>query len=101
MFNQCQSSIQLLSLDGPTSGCPASLEHNKLVRANRWTFWNRIATIGGNGLDIPGAAAFDGERILVTNLTAIACHCEGADLTPIGSFPTGANTSRSGRAATV
>jgi hypothetical protein len=48
-----------------------------------------LATLTGNGV----AAAFDGERILVTNFGGHSVSLwKAADLTPLGSFPTGANT---------
>jgi hypothetical protein len=54
-----------------------------------------LATLTGNGLDQPYTAAFDGQRILVTNLGASADSVslwKAADLTPLGSFSTGAFT---------
>jgi hypothetical protein len=53
-----------------------------------------LATHTGNGLLQPNTAAFDGERILVTNLSGHNVSLwKASDLTPLGSFPTGANTS--------
>jgi hypothetical protein len=44
-------------------------------------------------LNGPWAAAFDGQRVLVTNnLGDSVSLWKAADLTPIGSFPTGAGT---------
>jgi hypothetical protein len=44
-------------------------------------------------LDGPSAAAFDGQRILVTNSAGNSVSLwKAADLTPLGSFPTGAST---------
>jgi hypothetical protein len=52
-----------------------------------------LATLTGNGLTSPVSAAFDGERILVTNLTGNSVSLwKAADLTPLGSFPTGPST---------
>jgi hypothetical protein len=52
-----------------------------------------LATLTGNGINIPIAAAFDGERILVTNSNGNSVSLwKAADLTPLGTFPTGANT---------
>jgi hypothetical protein len=52
-----------------------------------------LATLTGNGLSDPFTAAFDGERILVTNMTGNSVSLwKAADLTPLGSFPTGAGT---------
>jgi hypothetical protein len=53
-----------------------------------------LATLTGNGLDFPFTAAFDGERILVTNFGNDSISLwKAADLTPLGSFPTSADTS--------
>ena len=47
----------------------------------------------GNGLSSPREAVFDGERILVTNLTGGSVSLwKASDLTPIGTFPTGTGT---------
>jgi len=52
-----------------------------------------LATLSGNGLNIPSAAAFDGQRILVTNQFGHSVSLwKATDLTPLGSVPTGANT---------
>jgi hypothetical protein len=52
-----------------------------------------LATLTGNGLNSSGIAAFDGERILVTNLFGNSVSLwKAADLTPLGSFPTGTGT---------
>jgi hypothetical protein len=52
-----------------------------------------VATLTGNGLTGPHTAAFDGERILVTNPSGNSVSLwKAADLTPLGSFPTGAGT---------
>jgi hypothetical protein len=56
-----------------------------------------LATLTGNGLDGPWAAAFDGERILIANIeTGTVSLIKAADLTPLGSFPLGVNTSPMG-----
>ena len=48
----------------------------------------------GNGLKNPAVAAFDGQRVLVTNLFGDSVSLwKAADLTPLGSFPTGTGTS--------
>jgi hypothetical protein len=53
-----------------------------------------LATLTGNGLNAPVTAAFDGERILVTNNGGNTVSMwKAADLTPLGSFPTGAGSS--------
>jgi hypothetical protein len=49
-----------------------------------------LATLTGNGLNGPRTAAFDGERILVTNFSGGSVSLwKAVDLTPLGSFPTG------------
>ena len=49
-----------------------------------------LQTLTGNGLSSPIFAAFDGQRILVTNFLGPSVSLwEAADLSPIGSFPTG------------
>jgi hypothetical protein len=50
-----------------------------------------LATLTDNGLASPSTAAFDGERILVTNSQSVSLW-KAADLTPLGNFPTGAGT---------
>jgi hypothetical protein len=50
-----------------------------------------LATLSGNGLNGPAQAAFDGERILVTNSAGTSVSLwKASDLTPIGTFSTGA-----------
>jgi hypothetical protein len=53
-----------------------------------------LATLTGNGLFQPWSAAFDGQRILVTNTGGnnSVSLWKAADLTPLVSFSTGANT---------
>lgn len=52
-----------------------------------------LATLSDNGLGQPSAAAFDGERILVTNMLSDSVSLwKAADLTPLGSFATGAGS---------
>jgi hypothetical protein len=52
-----------------------------------------LATLTGNGLNGPVTAAFDSERILVTNIAGNSVSLwKAADLTPIGNFATGADT---------
>jgi DNA-binding beta-propeller fold protein YncE len=52
-----------------------------------------LATLTGNGLTGPQTAAFDGERILVTNLNGSSVSLwKAADLTPLGTFATGDGT---------
>jgi hypothetical protein len=52
-----------------------------------------LATLAGNGLNQPINAAFDGERILVTNSNGDSVSLwKGTDLTPIASLSTGAGS---------
>jgi len=51
------------------------------------------ATLTGDGLNSPRQAAFDGQRVLVTNSNWNNLSMwNAADLTPIGSFPAGSLT---------
>jgi hypothetical protein len=53
-----------------------------------------LATLSGNGINLPEAVAFDGERVLVTNagVSPGVSLWKAADLTPLGSFSTGAGS---------
>jgi len=52
-----------------------------------------LATLSGNGLSLPETAAFDGQRILVTNTNGDSVSLwKAADLTPLGSVLTGTGT---------
>jgi DNA-binding beta-propeller fold protein YncE len=69
-----------------------SLASVAVVRASNGAI---LATLTGNGLGAPAAAAFDGQRVLVTNSLEGADSVSlwnAADLSPIGSFGTGAST---------
>jgi hypothetical protein len=46
-----------------------------------------VATLTGNGLDNPFAAAFDGQRVLVANSPTSVSLWRAADLTPLGTLP--------------
>lgn len=49
-----------------------------------------LATLTGNGLNGPLTAAFDGQRILVTNIKSDSVSLfRAADFAPIGRFSTG------------
>jgi YVTN family beta-propeller protein len=54
-----------------------------------------LRTLTGNNLSGPAAAAFDGQRVLVTNADALdgVSLWKAADLTSLGSFSTGAFSS--------
>ncbi len=68
-----------------------------VVRATGAFAGTVLATLSGNGLSGPWCAAFDGERILVTNISGNSVSLwKASDLTPIGTFPTGASTSPQG-----
>ena len=52
-----------------------------------------LATLSDNGLSGPTTAAFDGERILVTNFLGDSVSLWNAtDFTPLGALSTGAST---------
>jgi len=52
-----------------------------------------LATLNGNGLNGPTSAAFDGQRILITNISGDSVSLWKADsLTQLGTFPTGAGS---------
>jgi hypothetical protein len=52
-----------------------------------------LATLTGNGLANGTTAAFDGQRVLVTNFAGDSVSLwKAADLTPLGSFSTGPGT---------
>lgn len=60
-----------------------------VVRASTGTV---LASLTGNGLSGPNQAAFDGERILVTNSSGASVSLwKATDFTPLGSFSTGAS----------
>ncbi|HKA36044.1 MAG TPA: S-layer homology domain-containing protein [Thermoanaerobaculia bacterium] len=60
-----------------------------VVRASNGTV---LTTLTGNGISAPIAAAFDGERVLITNLADSVSLYKAADLSVIGNFPTGVST---------
>jgi hypothetical protein len=60
-----------------------------VVRASNGTV---LTTLTGNGISTPIAAAFDGERVLITNLLDSVSLYKAADLSVIGNFPTGVST---------
>jgi hypothetical protein len=52
-----------------------------------------MATVSGNGLNQPLVAAFDGQRVLVTNPNVATISLfRAADLSPLGTFSTGSNS---------
>jgi hypothetical protein len=71
--------------DGTNIWVPHGENTVSVVRAATGTV---VATVTGNGLHNPNAAAFDGERIMVTNQNGDSVSLwKATDLTPIGSFP--------------
>jgi S-layer homology domain len=49
-----------------------------------------LATLTGNGLSLPWAAAFDGQRVMITQVGPTVSLFKAADLSPIGSASIGA-----------
>ncbi|HKA36048.1 MAG TPA: S-layer homology domain-containing protein [Thermoanaerobaculia bacterium] len=76
--------------DGMNIWVPNGNTHSiSVVRASSGAV---LATLTGNGLDIPIVAAFDGQRVLVTNNGGSSVSLwKAADLTTIGNFPTLSN----------
>jgi hypothetical protein len=77
--------------DGTNIWVPNSSDNTlTVVRASTGAV---VATLTGNGLNDPEVAAFDGQRILVTDFIGNSVSLwKAADLTPIGTFVTGAST---------
>ncbi len=68
----------------PNNTSPGSIS---VVRASSGAI---LATLTGNGLAGPYTAAFDGQRVLVTNLFGSSVSLwKAADFTPLGSVPLG------------
>ncbi len=94
--------LQSVSLNGGADGFPVYDGYNiwipdyssssvAVVRARDGLM---LARLTGNGLSGPVQAAFDGERILVTNYNGNSVSLwKAADLTPIGSLATGSGPS--------
>jgi hypothetical protein len=85
---------QVPVFDGTNIWVPNHLSDTvSVVRAIGLLEGTVLATLSGNGLANPVAAAFDGERILVTNQTGNRVSLwRASDFTPIGTFSTGAAT---------
>src|SRR6185295_13441527 len=76
--------------DGANIWVPSLLANSvTVVRAATGTV---LATLTGNGLNGPYTAAFDGERILVTNNGDSVSLWKAASLTPLGSFNAGTDS---------
>ena len=63
-------------------------EHSDSVTVVRASTGTIVRTLTGNGLSTPAAAAFDGERVLVTSLGGTVSLWRAADLTPLGTLAT-------------
>jgi len=76
--------------DGKNIWVPCGAGTVTVVRASTGAV---LATLTGNGLNVPFTAAFDGERILVTNGNGNSVSLwKAADLSPLGSVSTGAGS---------
>lgn len=76
--------------DGTNIWVPSGSDAVTVVRASTGAV---LATLTGNGLSGPVSSAFDGERILVTNITTSTVSLwKAADLTPLGFVSTGLKT---------
>ena len=68
----------------------APVAGNNAISVVRAATGQVLANLTGNGLDAPVRVAFDGERILVTNLESESVSLwKASDLTPLGFFPLG------------
>jgi S-layer family protein len=85
------TSPQFPIFDGTNIWVPNSGSNSMtVVRASTGTV---LATLTLNGLDHPNTAAFDGERVLVTNVTGGSVSLwKAVDLTPLGSFDAPTNS---------
>src|SRR6185369_157116 len=85
------SFLEFPAFDGTNIWVPgASPNTVSVVRASNGAV---LRTLTGNGLSFPQAAAFDGERVMVTNYSGDSVSLwKAADLTPLGFFPTGFET---------
>ena len=81
------------AFDGTNIWVPNTNSNTVSVVRRNSTATTPLATLSGNGLNAPTSAAFDGERIIVTNFNGNSVSLwKATDLTPIGTFSTGANT---------
>jgi hypothetical protein len=79
------------TFDGKNIWVPCDPVSN--VRVVRASTGEVLARLNANGLDSPRAAAFDGQRILVTNNSGDSVSLwKASDFTAIGAFSTGAGT---------
>lgn len=86
------------AFDGTNIWVPNNASNSvTVVRATGSLAGTVLATLSMNGLAGPWAAAFDGERILITNISGNSISLwKASDLTPLGTFPTGASSSPQG-----
>jgi len=87
---------QFPAFDGTNIWVPKIVSGVAVVRATGALSGTVLANLTGNGLDSAYQAAFDGERILVTNksgATIALSLWRASDLTPIGAVPTGSQAS--------
>jgi len=83
--------------DGGNIWVPNSSDSVSVVRVSTGAI---LQTLTGNGLNGPKTAAFDGQRVLITNTTGASVSLwKAADLTPIGVFSTGTGNSPFGAAS--
>lgn len=77
------------AFDGTNLWVPCRSSHEVyVIRAVGGLQGTVLATLTGNGLNGPVQAAFDGERILVTNNSGDSVSLwKASDLTPLGTFP--------------
>jgi DNA-binding beta-propeller fold protein YncE len=94
------TSPELPAFDGTNIWVPNiqfSSNSVSVIRATGGLAGTELATLTGNGLLGPAQAAFDGERILVTNFSGGSVSLwKASDLTPIGTFSVGTGTNPSG-----
>jgi DNA-binding beta-propeller fold protein YncE len=84
-----------MAFDGTNIWVPSS--DGDTVTVIRAATGTVIATLSGNGLFGPFVAAFDGERVLITNPIANRVSLwRASDLTPLGSFDTGSGSEPTG-----
>ncbi|HEY1252574.1 MAG TPA: S-layer homology domain-containing protein [Thermoanaerobaculia bacterium] len=86
------ATVQRLVFDGANVWATTTSPDSVVVVSAGGTI---VANLTGNGLFLPGALAFDGQRILVTNANDSISLWTAADLTPLGSVQTGAGTNPS------
>src|SRR5262249_55821788 len=76
-----------LAFDGANIWVP--LLKNDAVVVVRASDGSILSTLTGNGLHLPNAAAFDGQRVMVTNASGTLSLWNASDLSLIGEVPTG------------